>query len=824
MSEKQTFKYPGQDKQQDSVNILDILHICLAEWRWFVLSVIVLLGIAFVYLLRTPSTYVMSAEVLIKENNRTQSIGGDVASMFANLGVSPGRTNVVNELRAMMSPATLLEVGKRLSLDVNYQTDGLFHKQTLYGSRLPVKVSFVDLADGESARMTVRLLVDGSFELSKLTRRKEKFSETIVGRMNDTIYTPLGRVLIQPTPRYGKYMSEEPQDIYILRTDLYIMTDIIRSRLAIASDNKDLGTVIDLSYSDIIPQRAEDILNTLLSVYKENWMLDRNQLTIATSRFINDRLDVIERELSVVDADIASYKSQNMLPDIEAASRMYMEQSQDATNQILMLNTQLSMTRYIHDYLLNNTTKNELLPVNSGIESVDIKSHITAYNDLQLQRNSLVSNSSEKNPLVVDMDQSLAAIRSSIISSVENLEISLKTQIADLQKNDNKIIEQIAANPDQAKYLLTVGRQQKIKEALYLFLLQKREENELSRTFTAHNMRVLTPPMGNMRPVSPKKQQILILALIMGMLIPIIVIFIRETINTTIRGRKDIEGLTVPFIGEIPLHISTSKKKKKELFGKKQEEKRVIVVKEGSRNVVNEAFRVVRTNLEFMLGQHTSSVIAITSFNPGSGKSFVAMNIGATMAIKGNDVLVIDGDMRHASASSYVDSPRKGLSDYLTGRVTNLSEIIVHDPQYNHLDVLPVGVIPPNPTELLLGERFKQLIETVRGMYHCVIIDSPPIEIVADAQIIETQVDRTIFVLRSGLFEKSLLSELERLYAENKYKNMSVILNGTGGTTNRYGYQRYGYSYGYGYGYGYYNKGNESYNYGETENKGKKKK
>ncbi len=461
------------------------------------------------------------------------------------------------------------------------------------------------------------------------------------------------------------------------------------------------------------------------------------------------------------------------------------------------LNNQLYMTKYVRNYLTNEANRTQLLPANSGIEGGNIESQISEYNNLLLQRNSLVSNSSTQNPLVIDMDQSLAEMRKAIIVSIDNVILTLNTKISSLQQNKQQATARIAANPSQAKYLLSVERQQKVKEALYLFLLQKREENELSQAFTAYNTRIITPPSGSMAPTSPVRRNILLIAIVIGLCIPVGVIFLLETLNTRIRGRKDIEKLTIPFIGEIPQWGS----KKHRWFRKREDEGNEVLVQEGSRDIINEAFRVLRTNLEFIVGKNShSNVIILTSFNPGSGKSFLTINIAVCLAIKGKRVLVLDGDLRHGTTSAYVGSPRRGLSDYLSGNIDNVGQIIVTDKQHETLHFLPVGTIPPNPTELLEEPRFGELISRLRDSYDYILIDCPPIEIVADTQIIEKAADRTIFVVRADLLERSMLPVLENIYREKRFKNMALILNGTNSRNLRYGYgSRHGYHYGYGY-------------------------
>jgi capsular exopolysaccharide synthesis family protein len=323
-----------------------------------------------------------------------------------------------------------------------------------------------------------------------------------------------------------------------------------------------------------------------------------------------------------------------------------------------------------------------------------------------------------------------------------------------------------------------------------------------------------------MSPIAPNTRMIMLAALLLGLCIPLGIWYLSELFNSTVRGKKDLEGLTMPFLGEIPLHGVEKKSVMSVLKGipgkllphKNEEEVHKVVVKKGSRNVVNEAFRVLRTNLEFMTKETNGDVIIISSYNPGSGKSFISMNLAVALAIKEKKVLLVDGDLRHASLSAYWGSPKKGLADYLSGHVDSLESLLVKRDKYECLHALPVGTIPPNPTELVAEDKFKDAIEKFKKEYDYVIIDCPPMDIMADTQIISQYADRTIFVVRAGLFERSMLSQLEETYKSGKYKNMSVVLNGTTSAEGRYGY-KYGYRYGYKDGYRY----NGYSSYGSTE-------
>jgi capsular exopolysaccharide synthesis family protein len=814
------------EQTDNTVQIKTLFFQCLAKWYWFVISVAIVLFLAVFYLLRTTPVYTRSAKVLIKSDSKGNSTG-DIGE-FSDLGLFRSGVNINNELKTMQSIDIMTEVVRRLHLDMNYSQDGLFHPVVLYDKTLPVTATLVDIPDNVGVSFDI-LLNKGAVTLTEFVQGEDELDGKVKAKLGDTVSTPIGPVCISKTDYYE---NKKYDDIHVNRYSINGTARAYAGKVTIALADKNTD-VLALSVNDINVKRGDDILNMLIAVYNGNWLKDKNQITVSTSMFINERLQVIEQELGNVDSDISSYKSENLLPDVAAVSNMYLSQNSEASARINELNNQISITRYIRNYLTNETSANQLLPVNTGINNGNIESQIANYNTMMLRRNGLVANSSEQNPIVLELDEKLNSLRHAIITSIDNQLATLGTQLINYQGTERLINARLAANPTQAKYLLSVERQQKVKESLYLFLLQKREENELSQAFTAYNTRVIEHPNGASAPTKPRRSLILLAALIAGLAIPIAIIIIQEYLNTTVRGRKDLEKLTMPFIGEIPLSISAKEEKKKlkekrrllRLSKKKgvepEQEKGfggVIVVQHGNRNAINEAFRVLRTNLEFMTKGNTSNVIMLTSFNPGSGKSFITMNTAITLAIKNKKVLVIDGDLRHASLSAYIFSPKRGIANFLGGQEKDIHDVIVKSDDYPTLSYLPVGTIPPNPTELLETDLFGETINALRNEYDYVIIDCPPIDIVADPQIISSYVDRTIFVVRAGLLERSMLPELEKLHTSHQFNNLCLILNGSTGGDGRYGYSRYGYSYKYGYGhygyghnsyYGYYHKDSE---------------
>lgn len=783
---------------EETMSVRDLLSLCLVHWHWFIISLIACIGLAAAYLLVTIPTYTSRASILIKEDSKGQSISSSTVDAISNLGLIQTNTNVINEISQLESRDMMETVVRRLGLNVTYYREGRFHREVTYGTALPVKISFADSTAEAVGSLQLRLAQDGSVLLSDFRNaaNEDKSDFRVKVLAGEGVRTPLGYLTVYPTSHYSPGQEET---LHIVKNSVKGTVTACLKKLTVSLKD-DKGTVIDMTYKDPSTQRAEDALNTLIQVYNENWVMDKNQVTVSTSEFINDRLVVIENELGSVDSDISSFKSTNLIPDIQAATNLYMSESSQNNSQILTLSNQMSMAKFVRNYLTSNTNKNQFLPANSGIENVNIEQQIAQYNEMLLQRNNILSSSSERNPLVVDLDASLKSMETSILASIDNYIETLNISLQNVRQNDARNKARIASNPSQAQHLLSVERQQKVKEALYLYLLQKREENEVSQAFTAYNTRIVTAPNSDDLPTAPVKRNILLVAFFLGILIPAGIIFLIETMNTTVRGRQDLEKLTVPFLGEIPLWADEGKSHKTlRTRNSRKKRQRAFVVKTQSRDVINEAFRVLRTNLEFVTGSDPNQhVIAVTSINAGSGKSYLSANLAASLAIKGRKVLVIDGDLRFATCSAYVGFPSKGLADYLAEQEDDYTQLIVEHKTFAGLSILPVGTIPPNPTELLESERFAHLIAQVRDCYDYVIIDCPPVEVVADTHIIEKHTGRTIFIVRAGMLERSMTADIEALYTEKKLKNMAIVLNGT---LSAGGYGRYSYHYGYGYKY-----------------------
>ncbi len=775
------------------ITLKDLWVIFVDNIWLFVISIIICMSAAVWYIVRTPPLYTRTASVLVKDDSNS---GGVNQEMFATLGLEGAKTNIDDEIHVFTTPRLMERVVERLSLDYVYKVKyrGLRWIDIYHSA--PFMVLPDSVLSERAFSFKYRVSGDNGYRLSDFIVDGVALDEDIDGQFDQSIDTPYGSFSVL-------YMADPSvalsNDLYSFeKVDMRSMAEAYSSRLS-ATFRSQNASIIDLSITLGSKEKASDLVNTLIEVYGENWIKDRNAITVSTTQFIDERLSLISQELGEVDKDISDYKSENLLPDLGAVAGMNLQSSNDNFQRQLDLSNQLSMARYVAKYIKDDVSGDKLLPVNVGVGSVSIDAQIGEYNQLLMQKNALLANSSESNPIVGDMIANLNSMRSLLILSIDELITTLDLQIKSARAEELNAKARISSNPAQELYLLSSGREQSVKEQLYLYLLQKREESQLNQAFTAYNTKVLDWARGSNIPVSPQKNVILLLGFVIGSILPILLLIVRATLNTTVSGRDDLSGVSIPYLGAIPRAQSLNSG----LFSRlsrskrKRESERTIVI-DSSRDVLSEAFRVVRTNLDFMTtSDRGCKLFTVTSFNPKSGKSFVALNIAISMALKSSRTLVIDCDLRRGSLSRAAHSPKAGLVNYLNGQTGSVDELICRDQHQPMLDVLPMGVMPPNPTELLLTGKFELMVDELKAQYDYIFFDCPPVEIVPDAMIVEKFSDATIFVIRAGLMDKRLIPEVEKMYTSNRLKSICIVLNDVVHIDSKYGYGRYGYgSYG----------------------------
>ncbi len=791
-----------EKKEEEGLNLADYGFMFLSHWYWFVASVVVAMVIAVYYIMSTTPIYTTSTQLLIRDDKNSKGASTSIQD-FSDLSLIKSNTNIKNEILTISAPIMMQETAKRLHLDLQMDVEQGLHRHPLYNDAPIVLDMSMPLGDDNSFAFELTPLSRSKVEISSFEMMGEKVADgkKLMVNVGQRVKTPVGGLMVSLSPAWDD--SFIGKKIYVNKYPITAVGNAYAARLNVALSDKE-ASVLDLSISDESPDRAKDVLLTLIDVYNEKWVKDKNRMAESTSEFIEERLTNLTKELENVDEKISDYKSVNLLPDIQASLAKDMQQSGKNFDELLKLHNQLSMAKFLRERLDDKSKDDQLLPSNVGISAGGVESLVAEYNKLMLDRISYVENSSVNAPVVKDIDRRLSSQKMAIVRSLDNYVAQIQKQIDNVRASDEQINAQIASNPRQAKVLTSVQRQQTVKEALYIFLLQKREENELSRTYTAWNTSIIQPPTASRIPAAPKKNMIMLMAFVLGLVVPGGLLFLRDTMNHTVRGRKDLDSLGVPLVGEVP-DISI----RKHWWSRRSPVKREVVVKADSRDLINESLRIVRTNLDYFIKNHNAgNVVMFTSFNPGSGKSFITPNLAKAIALRDKRVITIDMDLRHASLSHMVArrSP-VGLSSYLGGQETDIDSLIVKDGIAEGVDLIPVGVIPPNPAELLQMGDMKTLIEKLRQEYDFIFLDCPPIEIVADASIIKDYADVTIFVVRAGLMDRRALGHVSELYKEKKFNNLTLLLNGTKYVSGKYGNYRYGYGYGYGCGNSYYSKG-----------------
>jgi capsular exopolysaccharide synthesis family protein len=740
--------------KNEDFQIFNILNKYLNHWPWFALSMILCCGLAFLYIKATPKLYKRTATVLINEDNNP-----DISAAFSERNQDKAKINVNNEIEAFRSPQLTQEVVKRLKLNINYATKEGLRKRDLY-TLSPITAAFPNSYEPGSFSFQVELLPDSVVVLSDFVQQENRVFQRIKTKLNEVTSTPMGNIVISPSLYYSS--DHYPAPIEVSKNDMNAVAIGFSKALNISLSNK-LNTVIVLEIEDVSVQRAEDFLNTLISGYKENWLSEKNQATITTLNFITERIPLIEQELKSIDDKMEQYKSKHLLTDTRDAASVYRRESSEYSAKVLEVSNQVTIAEYIQSYLNKNDHTLNLLPTNTGLDHSSIEASIKQYNDQLLERNRLIANSGENNPVIMNLTNSLSFLRQSIIQSVDNLIVTLNMQLSSLQSQESRTAVNIASNPGQEKQLTSIEREQKIKESLYVYLLQKREENELSLFVTQSNSQVISAPSGSVYPVKPQKIKILLIALLAGVALPGSIIWGRDAINTTIRDRNDLSALSVPLLGIVP-------------EAREKGKKGMLLVQENGRGAIDESFRIIRTNLEFNR-MPDMKVVQFTSLEPGAGKTFMAVNLAMSFALAGKKVVLLDLDLRTATLSGIIEYPEIGISNMLSKMVMDERFFIEKDYFYPGFDIIPAGPMPANPSELLMSDHLKILIEKLKTVYDYVFIDCTPFDLVVDAAIVAKLADFSIFVVREKYADRRTLPELENIYRSDKLKNVRIILN-----------------------------------------------
>ena len=569
----------------------------------------------------------------------------------------------------------------------------------------------------------------------------------------------------------------------------------IQRRLTAEKEDVLSSTVINLTYKDSSTIQAHHVLSLIIQVYNEKWLEERKLVTKNTSQFIDSRLQLLERDLYRVDDSISSYKSRYGITELQRVSDIYLQEQSKSDAEILALTNQKAMAEYIRNLLNDKSSQHDLLLVNSGVNNSVIESQITLYNSLLLQLESHLEYTSDQNPLILNKEKELDNLRKNILANINNHIRSIDIQLLALKGYNNETMSKITSNPEQAKFLASIEREQKVKESLYIYLLQKKEENEISITYETAPTQVLDIPHGSGKPTTPDRPKVLFAALLLGLLIPVTYLFLRATFDESVRDHHDVERhCDIPFLGEVPYsgrEHSIDNLLMRFGIGRKAKSSGIVVGRD-MLNASNEAFRVLRNNMDASFAGHFlnegGKSYLIKSTQIEAGKTFVAMNLALIRAIGGERVLFIDGDLRQASASRLWCAPLLGLTDFLNGEEDDYRKLLFQPEGYPMLDVLPTGALPTNPTELLKSPLLDQLLLTAKEHYDCIFIDSPTSGMLADADIIEHAVDCTMFVIRAGRFNRNQLNEISQIQATNSDSKLQyIILNGVS-IDARYGY------------------------------------
>ena len=801
MFEENKARTPELDNEQ--VNLQELLFRYLVHWPWFVISVIACVILAWTYLHIATPVYNISATVLIKDEEKGggKSMSSELERMGLD-GFMSSSKNIDNEIEVLRSKSLAREVVNLLNLYVTYKDEDAFPEKELYRTS-PVQVSLTpqeaeQLPHPMEIGMTLRS--DGSMDVRIAVGEKEY--QKRFDQLPAVFPTDEGTVAFfanKDTLAVSSSATENKERCIkaFIHRPLSVAKNYTKA-FSIAPTSKTTSVaVLTLKNSDT--QRGKDFINKLLEVYNINTNNDKNEVAQKTAEFIDERISIISKELGSTEQDLEDFKRSAGITDLSSEAQIALTGNAEYEKKRVENQTQINLVMDLQRYMKGN--EYEVLPNNIGLQDAASAGAIDRYNQLLVERKRLLRTSTESNPTIINLDTSIRAMRTNVQATLDATLKGLQITKDDLAREASRYFRRINDAPTQERQFVSIARQQEIKAGLYLMLLQKREENAITLAATANNAKTIDEALADEIPVSPKGMMIYLVSLILGIGIPVGIIYLISLTKFKIEGHADVEKLTsLPVIGDIPLA---------------NDKQGSIAVFENQNNLMSETFRNVRTNLQFMLEQG-KKVILITSTVSGEGKSFVSSNLAISLSLLGKKVVIVGLDIRKPGLNKVFNIPKKdrGITQYLTNPDIDLLSLVQPSDINKHLFILPGGAVPPNPTELLARNGLDRAIETLKENFDYVILDTAPIGMVTDTQLIGRVADLSVYVCRADYTRKAEFTLINELSENQKLPKLCIAINGLDLNRRKYGYYygygKYGKYYGYGKRYGY------GYGYGET--------
>ena len=786
------------EQSEEQVNIQELLFRYLIHWPWFVVSIIICIACAWGYLRLTTPIYNISATVLIKDEKK-----GGGASMSSDLekmgleGFVSSSSNVDNEIEVLRSKSLAREVVNNLGLFVTYMDEDEFPSKELYHTS-PVLVSLTHQeADKLPGRMEINMILQPTGALGVQITVGEKEYRKQFDKLPAVFPTDEGTVAFFAnndtlSAVCPENITKERHITAFINRPFSVLKEYVNS-LSIAPTSKTTSVVV-ISLENTNTRRGRDYINKLLEMYNINANNDKNEVAQKTAEFIDERIGIISKELGSTEQDLENFKRSAGITDLSSEAQIALTGNAEYEKKRVENQTQINLVMDLQRYMKGN--EYEVLPSNIGLQDAASAGAIDRYNQMLVERKRLLRTSTENNPTIINLDTSIRAMRTNVQATLDATLKGLQITKEDLAREASRYSRRINDAPTQERQFVSIARQQEIKSGLYLMLLQKREENAITLAATANNAKIIDEALADDNPISPKKTIVYLAALVLGVGLPVGVIYLIGLTKFKIEGRADVEKLTsLPVVGDIPLA---------------DEKTGSIAVFENQNNLMSETFRNVRTNLQFML-ENGKNVILVTSTISGEGKSFISANLAISLSLLGKKVVIVGLDIRKPGLNKVFNIPKKehGITQYLTNTTANLMDFVQPSDINKNLFILPGGTVPPNPTELVARGGLEKAIETLKANFDYVILDTAPVGMVTDTLLIGRVADLSVYVCRADYTHKAEFTLINELAENNKLPNLCIAVNGLDLNSRKYGYYygygKYGKYYGYGkrYGYGY---------------------